>query len=206
MTGQRVWGTLKAEPTNSLISLIAGKQQEEPSSLPKVAKNMGYEASEAHRLRVAQSSQPSTLTQSSSALASPKEGNCPGHHTLLQQIILFSDGLGSKPCCFLYLISAYGSWASRTSGNTAGVGVGEGSQGEAAGLLAHSARSLRSPISLRSGRWPPSQPLCLSPMAPDPLPMVCHSRAMWGSRMNIMGFSVQSLWLITIPARESHLP
>nr|XP_020769523.1 calcium and integrin-binding family member 4 isoform X1 [Odocoileus virginianus texanus] len=29
------------------------------------------------------------------------------------------DGLGSKPCCFA-AVSAYGSWASRTPGNTAG--------------------------------------------------------------------------------------
>ena len=47
MTVREFGGHLKAEPINSLISLIAGKQQEEPSSLPKVAKNMGHEASEA---------------------------------------------------------------------------------------------------------------------------------------------------------------
>ena len=70
--------------------------------------------------RVAQSSQPSTLTQAVLPWH-PQGRRTVQDYTLLQQIILFSDGLGSKPCCFA-AVSAYGSWASRTPGNTAGGG------------------------------------------------------------------------------------
>lgn len=72
---------------------------------------------------VAQSSQPLDLSQAVLPWHPQRKGTVQDY-TLLQQIILFSDGLGSKPCCFA-AVSAYGSWASRPPGNTAG-GRGKG--------------------------------------------------------------------------------
>ena len=100
----------------------------------------------------AQSSQPPPLSQAALPLHPQRRGTVQDY-ILLQQIILFSDGLGPKPCHFA-AVSAYGIWASGTAGDTAG------SLGEAAELLTSSAMSLRLPT--------PSSP------STDPSPLHLH--------------------------------
>lgn len=95
----------------------------------------------------APSSQPPGLSQAALPLHPQRRGTVQDYISL-QQIIPFSDGLGPKPCRFA-AVSAYGSWASRMPGDTAG------SQGEAAVHLTSSAMSLRRPTPSSPGPGPP---------------------------------------------------
>lgn len=139
MVVRMFWWDLKAGPyRHQLFDLPCGWETARGS--PPTPRGPGLQALRLLRppeLASGQSSLPPALSQAALPLPAPlQRRGTVQDYTLFQQVILFPDGLGPKPCHFA-AVSAYGSCASRTPGDTAG------SAGEASELLASRAMSLR---------------------------------------------------------------
>lgn len=116
------WGDLKAEPQPHLLSKLplVGKQQEEAPHAPLPPPESGS------RLQVLRPLRPQGLAsglelppQPFPRLLHPQRRGTVQGYILLQQMLLFPDGLGPKPCRFA-AVSAHGSWASWTPGTLRG--------------------------------------------------------------------------------------
>lgn len=149
---------MSPDPISTLISPIVGKLQEEATPSQSVPRLQVQRLLRPHGLASGPEHPAPSLFPACSALAPQRTGTVQ-HYILLQLRILFPVGLGPKSCHFA-AVSAYGSWASRMPGDTAG------SLGEAAELPTRSAMSLWLPTA-SSPRAGPSAPSTCS----QPFPM-----------------------------------